>query len=58
MLWQRLITGPLLIALILGVVWFDATTHTLYASINDDAKAEIAITLTGVDAITAADLVL
>ncbi len=41
-----------------GVVWFDATTHTLFASINDDAKAEIAITLTGVDAITAADLVL
>ncbi|MCE2881599.1 MAG: phosphatidate cytidylyltransferase [Planctomycetaceae bacterium] len=25
MLWQRLITGPLLIALILGVVWFDAS---------------------------------
>ena len=41
-----------------GVVWFDAATHTLFASINDDAKAEIAIVLTGVDAITAADLVL
>ena len=25
MLWQRLITGPLLIALVLGVVWFDAS---------------------------------
>ncbi len=25
MLWQRLITGPLLIALILGVVWFDGS---------------------------------
>ena len=25
MLWQRLITGPLLIAFILGVVWFDAS---------------------------------
>jgi Ca2+-binding RTX toxin-like protein len=41
-----------------GTVWFNAATHTLYASINDDAKAEIAIVLTGVDAITAADLVL
>ncbi len=25
MLWQRLITGPLLIALVVGVVWFDAS---------------------------------
>jgi phosphatidate cytidylyltransferase len=25
MLWQRLITGPLLIALVIGVVWFDAS---------------------------------
>jgi phosphatidate cytidylyltransferase len=25
MLWQRLITGPILIALVLGVVWFDAS---------------------------------
>jgi len=41
-----------------GTVWFNAATHTLYASINDDAKAEVAITLTGVDVITAADLVL
>jgi len=41
-----------------GVVWFNAATHTLYASINSDAKAEIAISLTGVDAVTAADLVL
>jgi hypothetical protein len=41
-----------------GVVWFDAAIHTLYASINDGAKAEIAIVLTGVDALTAADLVL
>lgn len=41
-----------------GVVWFDAATHKLYASINADAKAEIVISLTGVDTITTADLVL
>ncbi|WP_292933498.1 M10 family metallopeptidase C-terminal domain-containing protein [Novosphingobium sp. PASSN1] len=41
-----------------GVVWFNSATHTLYASINADAKAEIAISLTAVDAVTAADLVL
>lgn len=41
-----------------GVVWFDAATHTLYASINDSAKAEIAIVLTGVNALTTADLLL
>ncbi len=31
MLWQRLITGPLLIALILGVVWFDASLDATLA---------------------------
>jgi len=31
MLWQRLITGPLLIALILGVVWFDASLDATVA---------------------------
>ena len=41
-----------------GVVWFDAATHMLYASTNADAKPELAILLTGVNALTAADLVL
>jgi len=31
MLWQRLITGPLLIALILGVVWLDASLDATLA---------------------------
>jgi len=31
MLWQRLITGPLLIALILGVVWLDASLDATVA---------------------------
>lgn len=41
-----------------GVVWFDAAAHTLYASTNADAAPEIAIMLSGVNVITAADLVL
>jgi len=41
-----------------GMVWFNAATHTLYASVDDNAKAEIAITLTGVDTIAVTDLVL
>lgn len=41
-----------------GVVWFDAVSHTLYASINAGSAPEVAIVLDGVSAITAADLVL
>lgn len=41
-----------------GVVWFDAASHTLFASVNSDVSAEFAIVLEGVDSISVADLVL
>ena len=41
-----------------GVVWFDASTHTLFGSIDNGAAAEFAIVLDGVNSITAADLIL
>jgi Ca2+-binding RTX toxin-like protein len=41
-----------------GMVWFDAASHTLYASNDDGSGAEFAIVLEGVSAVTAADLVL
>lgn len=41
-----------------GVVWFDAASHTLYASVNANATPELAIVLTGVETLTAGDLVL
>jgi DNA-binding transcriptional regulator of glucitol operon len=41
-----------------GQVRFDSDTHKLYASTNADATAEIVIQLTGVETLTAADIVL
>ena len=41
-----------------GALWFDAASHTLYGSVNNDLAPEFAIVLTGVNAISASDLVL
>jgi hypothetical protein len=41
-----------------GQVRFDSETHKLYASTNADATPEIVIQLTGVETLTAADIVL